>query len=70
MYLFILLLVPASTLGDSSYGINLPHGSITFYGPNYGDNRRIELPDFESPTTRSSSNYVTSFKPSFAVNFQ
>ena len=69
MYLFILLLVPASTLSDSSYGINLPHGSITFYGPNYGDNRRIELPDFESPTTRSSSNYVTSFKPSYAVNF-
>ena len=69
MYLFILLLVPVSTLSDSSYGINLPHGSITFYGPNYGDNRRIELPDFESPTTRSSSNYVTSFKPSYAVNF-
>ena len=70
MYLFILLLVPALSNGESkpSYGVNLPHGSITFYGPDFGDNRRIELPEFES-STRSYQTYVTSFKPSFALNY-
>jgi len=70
MYLFILLLVPALSNGESkpSYGVHLPHGSITFYGPDFGDNRRIELPEFES-STRSYPTYVTSFKPSFALNY-
>ena len=70
MYLFILLLVPALSNGESqpSYGVNLPHGSITFYGPDFGDNRRIELPEFES-STRSYPTFVTSFKPSFALNY-
>ena len=72
LYLFILLLVPAFSNCEShpepSYGFNLPHGSITFYGPDFGDNRRIELPEFET-STRSSFNFVTSFKPSFSHNY-
>ena len=65
-----LLAVPARSDSNPqpSYGVNLPHGSITYYGPEFGDNRRITLNQFES-STRSNPDYVTSFKPSFSFNY-
>jgi len=67
MYLLLLLLVPALTNCDSnpSVGINLPHGSITFFGSNFGDNHGLSDPRIQT-STPSGPTYVTSYAPSFA----
>ena len=56
-YLFILLIVPALTFSDSepSYGVNMPHGSITFYGPNFGDNRSRQVSSVQTQTMIAST---------------
>jgi len=68
MYLLLFLLVPAYTNSqpdsDPSVGINLPHGSITFFGSNFGDSQKISLPNIETSTS-SFPTHVTSFTPSF-----
>ena len=68
LLIVLIISVPSHSRPDPSYGVNLPHGSITYYGPDFGDNRRVDLDEFES-STRSSPNYVTSFKPNFSFNF-
>jgi len=69
MYLLLLLLVPALTNcepdSNPSVGINLPHGSITFFGSNFGDNQGLSLPHVQT-STPSGPSYVTSYAPSFA----
>jgi len=71
MYLLLLLLlVPAFTNSepdaDPSVGIDLPHGSITFFGSNFGDSLpQISRSGIET-STPSYPTYVTSFAPSFA----
>lgn len=69
MYLLLLLLVPALTNcepdSNPSVGINLPHGSITFYGSNFGDNQGLSLPNIQT-STPSTPSYVTSYTPNFA----
>ena len=70
LFLLIALILPptsSDSRADASYGVDLPHGSITFYGPDYGDNRRVGLEEMES-STRSAPGYVTSFKPSEFLN--
>ena len=68
MYLLLLILVPALSHGkpdsEPSVGINLPHGSITFFGSNFGDSHGLSVPDVQSSTPRGPS-YVTSYTPSF-----
>jgi len=68
MYLLLALLVPAITNSqpdsDPSVGINLPHGSITFFGSNFGDSQKISFPNIETSTS-SFPTHVTSFTPSF-----
>eukprot|EP00091_Calanus_sinicus_P014478 TRINITY_DN3202_c0_g1_i8.p1 TRINITY_DN3202_c0_g1~~TRINITY_DN3202_c0_g1_i8.p1 ORF type:complete len:113 (+),score=21.19 TRINITY_DN3202_c0_g1_i8:657-995(+) len=69
MYLLLLLLVPALTNcepdSNPSVGINLPHGSITFFGSNFGDNQGLTLPGIQA-STPSAPTYVTSYTPNFA----
>ena len=69
MYLPLLLLVPALTNcqpdSNPSVGINLPHGSITFFGSNFGDSQGLSDPLFQT-STPSGPSYVTSYAPSFA----
>jgi len=69
MYLLLLLLVPALTNcepdSNPSVGINLPHGSITFFGSNFGDSQGLSDSHFQT-STPSGPSYVTSYAPSFA----
>jgi len=66
MYLFLVILVPGFISGDSSpsVGINLPHGSITFFGSNFGDSRDT-APNIQTSTPLT-PRYVTSYTPNFS----